>query len=66
MPTIGWLSLDPPCDPWNSALPNEKMPPSDEPSQYPRLGLDGFWLHCGCGVHVTGVLLWYQMVTLPF
>ncbi len=35
MPTIGWFSGVPPIDPWKSASPKAKMPPSAATSQYP-------------------------------
>src|SRR5664280_847183 len=35
IPTIGSLRVTPPVDPWNTASPREKIPPSDATSQYP-------------------------------
>ena len=40
MPTIGWLSAEPPVEPQNTAPPNVKTPPSDRdhPVATPRVG----------------------------
>src|ERR1700722_5874251 len=35
MPTMGLLSLTPPIDPWNPALPKVNTPPSEATVQYP-------------------------------
>ena len=47
IPTTGRCSARLPVDPWNPALPNEKIPPSEPTSQYPWVVV------CGPAVVVT-------------